>query len=181
MLAKGCPRSVIKYPDLNAELTNLLTMADRANELEEKDEKQCRSCLVQIEDCGLILNDLPQLLNRVFQMKMNKEREVTCNRPEKCTELRSAAKNIYYHSTIINGNNCNCPFTFGGESWKEAQEKSVRAANNTMEGLQLQTWVMSNLLAEPSWYRSQLSLSGLLHKCGFFSSMSIHPSLFLGF
>ena len=179
MLAKGCPESVIENPALNQELTDLLTAADKSFELEDKDEKQCRSCLVQIEGCGKILNELPQLLNSVFQMKIKKEMEVNCNRPEKCLEIRRDAKNIYYHSTIINGNNCNCAFTFGGESWKEAQEKSVRAANNTIEGLELQTWVMNNLLAGNSWYRSQMSLSGLLYKCCFFFSfLCIHATLF---
>ena len=162
MLRKGCPRSVIKNPDLNEDLQKLLDMADRAFELEDKDERQCRSSIVQIEDCGEVLDDLPQILNTVFKMKMRKEAEVNCHRPEKGLEIARDARTVYYHSTIINGNSCNCPFIFGGESWKEAQEKSVRAASNTLEGVQLQNWVMNNLLGEPCWYRNHLSVSGFL-------------------
>ena len=162
MLRKGCPRSSIKYPELNQELQKLLDIAHRDCQLEEKDDRQSRSSIVQIEDCGEVLNDLPQILNSVFQMKMNKEAEVNCNRPEKCLEIARDARTVYYHSTIINGNSCNCPVIFGGEYWKEAQEKSVRAASNTLEGVQLQNWVMDKLLAEPCWYRDQLSVSGFL-------------------
>ena len=68
-----------------------------------------------------------------------------------------------------------------GESWKEAQEKSVRAANNTLEGLQLQTWIMNNLLTEKCWYRSHLSVSGFLYKC-FLLFVSLSSSIsFSGF
>ena len=181
MLGRGCPGSVIKNPDLNEDLVKLLTMAHRDFELEEKDEKQCRSSSVQIEECGALLDDLPEILNSVFKMKMKKEAEVNCHRPEKCLEIARDARTVYYHSTIINGKNCNCPFTFGGESWKEAQEKSVRAANNTLEGLQLQTWIMNNLLTEKCWYRSHLSVSGFLYKC-FLLFVSLSSSIsFSGF
>ena len=162
MLRKKCTRSVIRNPRLNEELQNLLDAAAFDSQLDDSAERQSRSSLVQIEDCGEVLNELPDILNSVFRMKVAKEAEVNSARPQKCLEIARDAKTVYYHSTIINGNSCNCPFIFGGESWKEAQEKSVRAANNTLEGVQLQNWVMNKLLGEPCWYRDQLSLSGLL-------------------
>ena len=81
MLTRGCPDCVIDNPGLNQDLSNLLSAAVQAFELEDKDDKQCRSCLLQIEECGTILDELPQLLERIFQMKMKKESEVNCNRP----------------------------------------------------------------------------------------------------
>ena len=143
MLRKACPRSVIKNPALNEELQKLLDMAAFDHQLQDKDDRQSRSSILQIEECGEVLNELPEILNSVFKMKMAKEAEVNCHRPEKCLEIARDARTVYYHSTIINGNSCNCPIIFGGESWKEAQEKSVRAASNTLEGVQLQNWVMN--------------------------------------
>ena len=162
MLRKKCPRSVIKNPRLNDDLQKLLDMAALDSQLEDKDDRQSRSSLLQIEDCGEVLNELPEILNSVFKMKMAKEAEVNTHRPEKCLEIDRDARTVYYHSTIINGNSCNCPCIFGGESWNEAQETSVRAASNTLEGVQLQNWVMDKLLAEACWYRDQLSVSGFL-------------------
>lgn len=181
MLRKKCEKSVIRNPRLYEELQNLLNAAALDSQLDQNAERTSRSSLVQIEECDEVLNELPGILNSVFRMKVAKEREVNQARPEKCLEIARDRSTVYYHSTIINGNSCNCPFIFGGESWKEAQEKSVRAANNTLEGVQLQNWVMNKLLGESCWYRDRLSVLCLLYNkfwCSLF--LCVHAFFFIG-
>ena len=57
---------------------------------------------------------------------------------------------------MINGGYCTCPITFGGETYKEAREQSVRA---------LQTWIRDNLLTVDSWYSRELSVLTLTIEC----------------
>ena len=107
------------------------------DELDHSASDQCCSLLVQIEKVDDILAPLPRILEDVFRMKVKKEEERNPQKPEKAIEIRRDSTTVYYHSTVINGGDCNCPITFGGEVWKEAQEQSVRAANATVEGLAL--------------------------------------------
>ena len=78
---------------------------------------------------------------------------------------RSCECALQYHSTVINGGDCNCPITFGGQAYKEALEQSVRGANSTVEGVALQTWIRDNLLSVDSWYCQQLSVLTLTIEC----------------
>ena len=166
MLTAKCTRARCRNGyRLNADLAVLWSRAKLNNELDGYADENCRPHLVQIEECDEILLPLPMILQDIFQMKINKEMELNCNNPRKAIEIRRDAKTVYYHSTIINGKDCNCPITFGGESWKETQEQSVRAAHNTMQGLKLQKWVTDHLLTVASWYNSELSVSCLLNEC----------------
>ena len=143
-----------KIVDLTDSLEELWTRAKFYGEMPNK----CMSHLFQIEACDDILSGLPELLQKVFDMKVRKEREVNVCHPQKAIEIRKGQSKVYYHSSVINGNECNCPITFGGEAWKETQETVVRAAVNTIEGINLQTWLDENLLTDKSWYKSAKSL-----------------------
>ena len=86
--------------------------------------------------------------------------------PEKAIEIRGkGSQTVHYHSTVINGGDCNCPIIFGGQAYKEALEQSVRGANSTVEGVALQTWIRDNLLSVDSWYCQQLSVLTLTIEC----------------
>ena len=116
MLRKKCENSVIRNPRLHEELQNLLNAAALDSQLDQNAERTSRSSLVQIEDCDEVLNELPGILKSVFRMKVGKGgRGEPGTRPEKCLEIARDRSTVYYHSTIINGNSCNCPFIFGGE------------------------------------------------------------------
>lgn len=146
-----------KIVDLSDRVSELWTRAKFNGELPNSEE-ECMSHLFQIEDCDDVLSGLPELLQKVFDMKVRKEREVNVCHPQKAIEIRKGQSKVYYHSSVINGNECNCPITFGGEAWKETQETVVRAAVNTIEGINLQTWLDENLLTDKSWYKSAKSL-----------------------
>ena len=142
--------------DLTNSLKELWGRAQHYGEMHTNET--CNSHLFQVEACDDILSGLPELLQKVFDMTVRKEREVNVCHPQKAIEIRKGQSKVYYHSSVINGNECNCPITFGGEAWKETQETVVRAAVNTIEGINLQTWLDENLLTEKSWYKSAKSL-----------------------
>ena len=136
---------------LEEDLQKLWTRAYNNDELESFRKEQCDSHLVQIEKLDDVLDPLPGLLEKVFDMKKRKKGEVNLQNPEKAIEIRSkGSANVHCHSTVINGGYCTCPITFGGEVYKEAREQSVRGANSTVEGVALQTWIRDNLLTVDS-------------------------------
>ena len=164
LTAQSSTASVID--GLEEDLQKLWTRAYNNDELESFRTCECDSHLVQIEKLDDILDPLPGLLEKVFDMKKRKEAEVNSQNPEKAIEIRSKGNaNVHYHSTVINGGYCTCPITFGGEVYKEAREQSVRGANSTVEGVALQTWIRDNLLTVDSWYSRELSVLTLTIEC----------------
>ena len=151
---------------LQGQLEHLWTLAYNNEELETARGPKCDSRLVQIEKVDDLLDPLPKLLDDVFEMKKRKEGEVNSQNPEKAIEIRGTGSQIvYYHSTVINGGDCNCPITFGGQAYKEALEQGVRGANSTVEGVALQSWIRDNLLSVDSWYSEKLSVLTLTIEC----------------
>ena len=119
-----------------------------------------QSFLLQIESCGDILKTLPHICERVLKMKIETTSQSNSQNPRKAVEIRSSTNKVYYLSTFVNGEDCNCAIKFGGESWKDSMENAVRAANSTSEGCQLQTFVVNHLLSDQtSWYSKERSAS----------------------
>ena len=151
---------------LQRQLEHLWTLAYNNEELDTGRGPKCDSRLVQIEKVDDLLDPLPKLLDDVFEMKKRKEGEVNSQNPEKAIEIRGkGSQTVHYHSTVINGGDCNCPITFGGQAYKEALEQSVRGANSTVEGVALQSWIRDNLLSVDSWYSEKLSVLTLTIEC----------------
>lgn len=139
-------------------LSELWREAYYSNELDGHCGEACEADLIQIENCGDILEHLPQILQNVFDMKIRKESAVNFNHPTKAIEIRRDVGHVYYHSTTINGRNCNCPITFGGEAYREVVEQCCRPASGSVEGMALQKWLAETLLTHHSWYRDKLSV-----------------------
>ena len=143
---------------LQEDLEALWNRAVKDDEVDWNEPLQ--SFLLQIEYCADILTTLPHICERVLKMKIETTSRSNSQNPRKAVEIRSSTNKVYYLSTFVNGEDCNCAIKFGGESWKDSMENAVRAANSTSEGCQLQTFVVNHLLSDQtSWYSKERSAS----------------------
>ena len=78
-----------------------------------KRRKECTSSLFQITGKELCetLDKVPEIGEAVFKMKQEVESSINCIKPENAISIMG--KNVvYYHSASINGNSCQCIFSF---------------------------------------------------------------------
>ena len=144
---------------LNVDLQNVFQRSLKDQEMDWDASKDgLQSSLWQIRDCPS-LKKLPLLCQSIHDMKIEKEREINPHNPRKAVEIMGRqGAGVYYHSTTVNGRDCNCAVKFGGEKWRETQECSVRPCEATMQGVAMQRWVQDNLLKKESWYKQNKSV-----------------------
>ena len=100
------------------------------NDEVEWNDTTLQSFLLQIDHCADILTSLPGICERVLQMKIATTSRSNSQNPGKAVEIRSSSNRVYYLSTILNGEDCNCAIKFGGESWKDSWEIVPMARNS---------------------------------------------------
>ena len=105
---------------------------------------ELQSSLFQSTGVSDKLHKIPALCLSVFSMKVKTDMHFSSTNPERVSEVGcGGARWCYYHSASVNGHGCTCFLKFGGEKRVERQ-RVMLAANNSLEGCKLQTYIASD-------------------------------------